>query len=173
MPTESQTTTKHIICWTNVTHPYEREYEEFDSLEDAQSALRDWVVKFPWNAYTMASVVGVSPATMSSDQAVGKNYGKVEWVGSVTAALPEVAKLLAPRVAKGVERQVNDVTLDPSDRRFTELLVDYLRRMPASVVNVASHFGMSEAHARDALWSLEQAGLAHKSGRSEWSAIDD
>jgi hypothetical protein len=67
----------------------------------------------------------------------------------------------------------DDTPLDPSDRRFTGLLMDYLRRMPASVANVASHFGMSEAHAKDALWSLEQAGLAHKSGRSEWSVIDD
>jgi predicted Rossmann fold nucleotide-binding protein DprA/Smf involved in DNA uptake len=86
-----------------------------------------------------------------------------------TAALHERA---ARHLEAMLARLANQPAPDPSDRRFTGLLVDYLRRMPASVANVASHFGMSEAHAKDALWSLEQAGLAHKSGRSEWSVSD-
>jgi hypothetical protein len=90
--------------------------------------------------------------------------------------MPPDMVALHERAARHLEAMLagmaNQPAPDPSDRRFTGLLVDYLRRMPASVANVASHFGMSEAHAKDALWSLEQAGLAHKSGRCEWSVSD-
>ena len=65
------------------------------------------------------------------------------------------------------------MALDPADPKFVRLVLDYIRRMPATVANVSSHFGMSAAHAHDALWSMRQSGLIYENGRHEWLLVDD
>lgn len=49
-----------------------------------------------------------------------------------------------------------------------ELIVDYVRRMPATIGNVASHFGMTHKAAYDALDDLECAGSIQRMGRYCW-----
>lgn len=52
------------------------------------------------------------------------------------------------------------------------LLMDYLRRCPATVANVASHFGMRQADADDALWAAAQQGWVRHDGHGRWEAVN-
>jgi DNA-binding IclR family transcriptional regulator len=65
------------------------------------------------------------------------------------------------------------MTQDPSDPKFTDLILDYIRRAPATAANVCSHFGMTPSETRDALWSMRQAGLIYENGRHQWLVVGD
>lgn len=54
-------------------------------------------------------------------------------------------------------------TLDVDD-----LIVDYIRRSPATMKEVASHFGMRLVEAHVALVQLEDAGRLEPHGRLQW-----
>ncbi len=52
------------------------------------------------------------------------------------------------------------------------ILVDYLRRMPASLQNVQSHFCLTRDEAMDVLWAARQQGLVFVNGRNQWEAVN-
>lgn len=56
----------------------------------------------------------------------------------------------------------------PNAPNLPELIVDYVTRMPATIGNVASHFGMTPKAAHDALIDLECAGFIEPAGRYCW-----
>lgn len=49
-----------------------------------------------------------------------------------------------------------------------DLIVDYVKRAPVRIVNVASHFGMALRDAHLALVELEEAGRIEPFGRDQW-----
>jgi hypothetical protein len=60
---------------------------------------------------------------------------------------------------------------DPTITAFgwrDDLVVDYVRRMPATIKNVASHFCMPLKEAHDLLVKLEDEGRIQPYGRHHW-----
>ena len=52
----------YVIYWWNPLYA-QREWEEFDSLDDAAKALDQWTIDYPWNRYSLARVETVAEPT--------------------------------------------------------------------------------------------------------------
>lgn len=78
-----------IICWRN---PLENrpDYEEFDSMDDALTALESWKIEYPWNTYTVASVTLIHGATRKWEPLY--RYEVIQQVGGIADAAGEEPK---------------------------------------------------------------------------------
>lgn len=53
----------YYIVWYNLVGVDRHEWEEFDTLTEAQAALTEWRKEFPWNRYSLCEVKEVVEPT--------------------------------------------------------------------------------------------------------------
>lgn len=82
-----------IIWWWNQLRG-EKEYELFDSVEDAMTELDKWKVEYPWNTYHVATEVLTHAATEKWKEAHAFTYTEIfiEPQGAPAGATPQAEK---------------------------------------------------------------------------------